>query len=348
MRMKTAIAFTLLLGACTKSYKVKVDPARPVEIVILHSYPEGEWYYGINSSLSRVLKDKGIKFNLSPLVFHSEFWKDRESERRVAEKNRILGFIKAKNPDIILMCDDEISDFVAQDIALLDKPVIFTGLNRRTAQIPWLKAFGKNQAAGTLEIYDTEASVKLLRTLKPSVKNFSILTSTNETSNLVSDQILSDLRGMGSVKVREVYQLKFWSEWKRAIEEINAKDDAVWVLVPYNVRDENGIEVSVERVGSWLKRRLKAPSLGIISISTKIGVLAGIPASPRALGQQMGEQVATFLSGTSLSDIGFVNAKYFQEEVNLNQAKRLGLAIPAKLKKMGFHPVSDARLIYGR
>ncbi len=348
MRFKAAIAFTLLIGACTKSYKVKVDPTRPLEIAILHSYPEGEWYYGINSSLSKVLKDKGIKFNLSPLVFHSEFWKDRESERLVAEKNRILKFLKEKNPDIILMCDDEISDFIAQDIAALDKPVIFTGLNRRTAQIPWLKSFGKNQAAGTLEIYDTEASVKLLRTMKPSVKNFSILTSTNDTSNLVTDQVKTDLQKIGSVKVREVYQLRYWSEWKRAIEEINAKDDAVWVLVPYNVRDENGIEVSVERIGSWLRRHLKVPSLGIISISTKIGVLAGIPASPQALGKQMGEQVASFVGGVTLSEIGFVNAKYFQEEVNLNQARRLGLTISQKLRKQGFHPVSDARLLYGR
>ncbi len=348
MMLKAAIAFSLLLGACTKSYKVKVDPARPVEIAILHSYPEGEWYHGINASLSKVLQDKGIKFNLLPLVFHSEFWRDRESERRVAEKNRILQFLKDKNPDIILMCDDEISDFVAQDIAALDKPVIFTGLNRRAEQIPWLKSFGKKQAAGTLEIYDTEASVKLLRTMKPSVKNFSILTSTNDTSNLVTEQISRDLHKMGSVKVRTVYQLKYWSEWKSAIEEINAKDDAVWVLVPYNVRDENGIEVSVERVGTWLKQRLKVPSLGIISISTKIGVLAGIPASPRALGRHMGEQVADFLSGTSLSEIGFVNAKYFQEEVNLNQARRLGLVISPKLRKLGFHPVSDAKLPYGR
>lgn len=320
-------------------------------LVILHSYPPGEWSHGINASLENELKAAKIRYQLKSLIFHSEYWRTQPEEKRVTEKKRLLKEIETANADLVLLCDDEVADFLATDVRAMNRPVIFTGMNRPAKEIPWLNEFPKNSIAGTLELYRTEDTMELLRALKPEAKRVSILTSTNPTSKLVTKQISEDLK-TGELKkqfqLRETYQLRFWSEWKAAISEINRRDDAVWVLVPYDVRDENNQEVSIERVGAWLKSNLKVPSLGIISVSTRIGILAGIPISPQGLGKQMGEQAVSYFGGKSLGSIGIVRAKYFKEEINSNQVARLGIRIPSPMSKKPGLLVREAKLKYGR
>ena len=338
----------LLVISCTKGSRATEKLVK--DIVIIHSYPQGEWYFGIHAGLEEELKKSGIKYNLHPIVFHAEFWKEKDSSRRLVEKNRILSSLKAKNPDLVLLCDDEASDFMAEDLAKSDVPVIFTGINRQQKDIPWLKAFSRNQIAGTLELYKTEDSIRLLKKLRPDVKTFSILTSANDTSDLVVKQITDDMRKLKSklkVDLRSTYKLKYWSQWKKAIPEINKNNDAVWVLVPYDVRNVNNQELSIEHIGSYLKQNLKVPSLGIISISTKIGVLAAIPACPHSLGKQMGEQTSEFFKGKALGSIGVVAAKYFKEEINHNQARRLGIVIPKTIAAKA-SLVKEAKLLFGR
>lgn len=338
----------LWMLSCTKGTGVDGKPVK--DIVIIHSYPQGEWYHGINTGLEDELKKSGIKYNLHPIVFHSEFWREKDSARRSVEKNRISKFIASKKPDLVLMCDDEASDFIAGDLAQAGYPVIFTGVNRQAKDIPWLKMFSRSKIAGTLELTKTEDSIRLLKKLRPDAKRFSILTSASDTSEIVAKQISEDMKKLkGSLKVelRSVHKLKYWSQWREVIPEINAKSDAVWILVPYDVRNSNNKELSIEYIGNYLRKNLQVPSLGIISISTKIGVLAAIPASPSALGQQMGEQASDYFKGKSLSSIGVVEAKYFKEEINYSEAGRLGIVIPRTVAAKA-SLVREARLRFGR
>lgn len=338
----------LLVVSCTKGSPVTEKLVK--DIVIIHSYPQGEWYHGIHSGLEGELKKNGIKYNLHPIVFHAEFWKEKDTSRRLVEKNRILRTLKSKNPDLVLLCDDEASDFMADELAKGDVPVIFTGINRQQKDIPWLKKFSRNKIAGTLELYKTEDSIRLLKKLRPEVQTFSILTSANDTSDLVVKQITDDmkrLKGKLKVNLRSTYKLKYWSQWKKAIPEINKNNDAVWILVPYDVRNANNQELSIEDIGGHLKQNLKVPSLGIISISTKIGVLAAIPACPASLGKQMGEQVSQYFKGQNLGSIGIVAAKYFKEEINYIQARRLGIFIPKPIAARA-SLVKEAKLPFGR
>lgn len=338
----------LLVLSCTKKTGADEKPVK--DIVIIHSYPQGEWYHGINAGLEEELKKKGIKFNLQAIVFHAEFWKEKDAARRTIEKNRILEFVKSKSPDLVLMCDDEASDFIAGDLAQSGFPVIFTGINRKEKDIPWLRQFSRAKIAGTLELTKTEDSIRLIQKLRPTIKRISILTSANDTSDLVVKQISEDMKKLKTklkVELGSVHKLKYWSQWKKSLPEINAKSDAVWILVPYDVRNANNQELPIEHIGSYLKQNLRIPSLGIISISTKIGVLAAIPASPSALGRQMGEQASDFFKGKSLAEMGVVQAKYFKEEINYSEAARLGISIPKTVAARAFL-VREARLKFGR
>lgn len=348
LRFLFLIPSLIFVLSCTKGGKANEKPVK--DIVIIHSYPQGEWYFGIHSGLEEQLKKAGIKYNLHPIVFHAEFWKEKDAARRTVEKNRILNFANSKNPDLVLLCDDEASGFIAEDLAKNNYPVIFTGINRQTKDIPWLNEFSASKIAGTLELYKTEDSIRLLRTLRPGVKKISILTSANDTSELVVKQISDDMRKLKpklKVELRSVNKLRYWSQWKAIIPEINTMDDAVWVLVPYDVRNANNQEVSIEHIGNYLRNNLKVPSLGIISISTKIGVLAAIPACPNSLGKQMGEQSVEFFKGKSLRSIGVVPAKYFKEEINYAQARRLGIIIPKTVAAKAAM-VREAKLPFGR
>ena len=119
---------------------------------------------------------------------------------------------------------------------------------------------------------------------------------------------------------------------KDAIADIAANDQALWLLVPYGVSGPGGKEVPVTVIGEYLRKNLSIPTLGIISVHTKIGVLVAISVSPYDLGGAVAEQVARSLNGEEQRAIGVYPLRKSRLEINLQEAERLNIAIPEKLK----------------
>jgi len=326
--------------------------AETKKIVVIHSYPPGEWYHGFNKSFEKTIGQLGISVELYPEVYHSEYWSDQPQVQRAKEKERLISFIKSKSPDMIILCDDEAVDFLIKDTSKFNIPILVTGINRPKSDLEWLPTLDKDAIAGTLEIYRIDESIELLQKLKPNAKRMSILTSSNATSKIVADVISQrmkqkDFQSKYGVKLIGVHTLKYWKQWKEITPKLSKENDALWVLVPYDVRDHNNHEVSIERIGSWLRKNLTIPTLGILSIHIKIGLLAAISVAPAGLGRQSAEQAARYFKGTKLSKIGIVPLRYHNAELNLNEVNRLNLKVPSDLMSIAEF-TTNPELKYGR
>lgn len=110
--------------------------------------------------------------------------------------------------------------------------------------------------------------------------------------------------------------------------------------MPYEVVDETNQEVNPSIIGQYMRDNTMIPTMGIISIHTRIGFLAAVSVGGESLGKQTGEQILRHFSGETPAEIGYERIKYHTLEINSNEAKRLNLSIPNDL--LGFaHFIKD-------
>lgn len=329
-----------------------LEAASAKKILIYHSYPPGEWVHGINNSFKATLERLGHEVKIVSTVFHSEHWLRRPLKDQKKEQERLINIVKAASADLVLLCDDEAASFLAKEMHDLGLPIFLTGINQALDETTWVAQIPKGKIAGVLEVYQVSESVGLLKKLKPELKSMSILSSKNFSSKVIAKNLKEIMRSPAfvdehGVQLRSVHTLRFWEEWKKVLPDLNKNDQAIWILVPYDVRDSHNQEVSIEQIGAHLTKHLSVPTLGVVSIHTKIGLFLALSISPEALGRHSAEQVARFLKGESLKKIGFENARYYKMEINTAEAKRLGVKIPSSL--LGAVNLVDAPVLkYGR
>src|SRR5438309_1315342 len=79
------------------------------KIAIIHSYIPGEWYHGLNRGFQEKLGKLGPEFDLTPIVYDSEYWLKRPLIEREKERDRIIAQLKTLKTDLVVVCDDEAS-----------------------------------------------------------------------------------------------------------------------------------------------------------------------------------------------------------------------------------------------
>ena len=87
------------------------------KVLIYHSYPPGEWVHGINRSFEETFGKLGVTVTVKSEVFHSEYWLNKKPTEQSTERTRLLKVLNNEKPDLVLLCDDEVTDFIIQDVA---------------------------------------------------------------------------------------------------------------------------------------------------------------------------------------------------------------------------------------
>lgn len=81
-----SILCVLSIGVCHASQKE--DKAK--KILILHSYPKGEWYFGINSGFEETAKKIGLNATLEPFSYNYEIWGYKDTVARNIERDKVV------------------------------------------------------------------------------------------------------------------------------------------------------------------------------------------------------------------------------------------------------------------
>lgn len=307
------------------------------EVAVVYSYLPGEWQSGLRDGIEATLTAFGKKVKLTDFVFDSDGWAARPAADKLKEKNRLLGQLSASKYTYVIVCDDEAADLVIPGLKSdKSKKIFFTGVNRSEKELTWLKGRPAN-VSGIMERFQVPETLEMLRMFDKDIKSLSILTSGTKSSLVIMEDVAARIREQSAgspkaVTLRKTYALSTWQEWQDAIADIAANDQALWLLVPYGVAGPGGKEVPVTMIGEYLRKNLSIPTLGIISVHTKIGVLVAISVSPYDLGVAVAEQVARSLNGEEQRAIGVYPLRKSRLEINLQEAERLNVAIPEKLK----------------
>lgn len=303
--------------------------AREKRVFVIFSYPTGQWNNGIQEGLTNGLIERDIKHDIGSYVYHYEFFKGKSRGAVDKEIDVILGKLRVYKPDFIVVSDDEAAEKVVPRLYALNIPVIFTGINKAVKDLSWLQK--GNKITGILERYPIEKSLKLLSDLtRGKTKKISILTSKNDSSLIILEQFKKYFaENKPDIKLDRVYALSDWAEWKKSVLEMNKKTDALWMLVPWSVKDEDGDEVDLRIMGKWLAEHIKIPSISIVDISLHLGVMASISVTPQILGEEVAEIIDILINEKiSIEKVPIKTPDKCEIIINKKQADALGIKIP--------------------
>jgi putative tryptophan/tyrosine transport system substrate-binding protein len=309
--------------------------SKQTKILMINSYPLSERDILIRKGFSETLKDFNIDFSAFSLeyrqlaklfsIYKSSNWttyKKNIVEARKELANKITAF----NPDIIVVSDDEAAVMVAPIVSKQNLPMFFVGVNEDIKNSLWFGMFDSSKIAGVIETYPIAATIKIYKRILP-IKKVSLLSGGGYSSHLITKQFEAELKKQ-DVTVDKVYNLSKWSDWKKAVEEINNSSDLVWILVPHQVYDDDGNELGLSTMTNWIKKHLKIPASGISDVIAKMGPIISLTPATYSVGKQSAEQVARYLMGYKMSDIGVVEHDYHDIILNTDIARDLNINIP--------------------
>jgi ABC-type uncharacterized transport system substrate-binding protein len=302
------------------------------KITIIHSSAKSLWDHGINHSSKKTIEKLGTKVRIKSINFPVDRIRRNAPHDIEKEKLKIIELTKQYKPDVILLCDDEATEILMPAFMELGLTTFVTGIN--DLEMTWKRDSWKNLQAGVIEKYPICEMVNFLKKVRPNCKRISILSSRSTTSIIVANNIkrlfeTGEIERKSGISLQDIHLLEKYSAWEKCVPNLGLDNDALFVLVPYEVIDENGCDVPPEQIGSLLKSHLKIPMIGIISIHARIGLFASISVDGAGLGRQSAEQIHRYFNGEAMQDLGFEDIRYHNFEINANEADRLNISIPA-------------------
>lgn len=318
-------------------------------ILFLQSYPVGERGHRLNKGFEKTVRQRfpkaeirfeSLNYNKLLPVFIDFSWEKFRADKNLVpeERKRLHKIIETYQPTILAMSDDEVAEVVHPLPKGSEFPIFIMGMNRPIKNIDWYKKNSSRYVGGIEDEKPMHTSLMFLREMM-HVKKIAIVTSNGMTSNLVtegtlrgfeeySEQLVKEKGEEASLEVVKLIKSSSWEEWKKELKAIDSEVDLIWMLVPYQVYDQNQQEMKVSKMGSWLVKKLNTPTVGISDINVKIGALFAQASDSESVGRQLGEQVQGYLLSKGIQEIGFERRLGYDYFVNRDTAERFNIRIP--------------------
>lgn len=323
------------------AYKVEANTS-PFRVYVIHSYIPGLWSENAELGFNKGLKFHGIN-NYEIKTYDYDYVRQRKEKDK--HLSNILIEIKNFNPTVIVVFDDEAAEDFIPTLNSLNIPIVASAINKDVEKLSWYLKDGdpKRNFTAILERYPFEGPLKLLKKIRPNINKISILTTSNDSSNIITAQILAKFKEYNNqfsdIKLADVIQSKEWSVWKKAVREKKNPNEAFWILVPWDVY-ENGKEVTIKEIGTFYQKESLIPELGIVNASQLLGMLLCFSVNSEDLAF---EAISTAITASkekkNLRDIPFAKVKSVRVVINKKRADQLKYKIPnemldfAKLEK---------------
>jgi len=311
----------------------------PLKVIAIHSYSAGSWVSNSKEGLERTFEKSKYQAYIHHITY--DYLALKTKKKRDARQVEILNLINNQPVDLIVIFDDEASDALMPHLQKSDIPVVLTGINNDLEKTVWYaQAKLNNKVDGVLERYPFEQSLKLIKKIVPNLTKISVLTSGNSSSKIIAGQFKAKFTKYNDqysgIKLNKITISSSWANWKQTIKSSSSRDHALWILVPWNVNDSKGKEVSLQKIGDFYRANSKSPALGIVDINSQMGFLASFYVSPDDLASQAAHKGLSLLKAKeNKASHRFEVVRTARLNINEERARQLGLKIPMKYLELG-------------
>ena len=271
----------------------------------------------------------------SSLAVVQKLWMDTKRRNTRAEiattTGRIMSELRSFSPDLVMLGDDNASNFIGNQLLGTHTPAVFWGINGlplKYGLIESLDAPGQN-ITGVFQSGYYKESLDLLKRLVPRAKTFAILSCDSETAR-PSVKIIEQLdrRGVLPLKLVEAIVTNSYEDYKARALAAAPRVDAFFVLNHDTLRDAAGNHVDMLTVGRWYLENIRIPEVSHEDQFVREGMLLTANDSGFNQGHMAFELALPILErGVSPARIAVRTPDRGPYLVNRNRARQLGIAL---------------------
>lgn len=292
------ILLVLLMGFCIVSISYGAsEKASKKRILVVSSYHrEYLWSQDTNRGVVAAFLDfkyldnekQGEEYTKKDHVESSKavikkLWMDtkrKSSKTEIATAfNSIINEIDVFKPDIILLGDDNATNYIGNHYIDTEVPVVFWGVNGLPLKYGLLDTIERpgHNVTGIYQAGYLKETVIHLKKLIPSIKTFAVLSDASPTGRSKAKKLIRLAKeGRLPVKLIETVITDSLSEWKSRALELQEKVDAFFILNHNTIKDEKGRSVDQLKLGAWYLRNIQKPDAAHERQFVKEGILCAV------------------------------------------------------------------------
>lgn len=333
-----ALALVLVLALMTTlallPSQALCGPKKPAvsarqQVLLVHSYhKEYPWSRQVTKGVEQALKGTGV----SIATFYMDA-KRQSSPAQLAEKaQEALKLIEKTQPLVVIASDDAAQEYlVAPHLKGRDRPqVVFCGVNAPVEKY----GYPAPNVSGVREHMHVREALALLKQIDPNIKTASFITDASETSGYVVEDMRDDLRQGGpfALQLKSVDMVSTVQQWQKMVQRNQSRTNALMLALYHTLKDERTGQVATpEEVMAWTRTAAKVPTMGLVDFAADHGVLCGVLESGHEQGYLAGGMAREVLKGVPVGNLPVRVNKRGLVFINLQTAKRLGIAVPYPL-----------------
>jgi ABC-type uncharacterized transport system substrate-binding protein len=175
---------------------------------------------------------------------------------------QIAAEIRDFKPDLILLGDDNATNYIGSQFIDSGIPVVFWGVDGTPMKYDLIDSIGHpgHNITGVYQPGFYKESLEYLKQLVPDIKTFAILSDDSETGRTKAKAIehLGEAGGL-PLKLIETVLTNSYSEWQSAALRLQHNVDAFFVLNHDALKDDLGNRIDQFIAVAWYLRNVKKP-----------------------------------------------------------------------------------------
>ncbi|MEE9148273.1 MAG: ABC transporter substrate binding protein [Candidatus Tectomicrobia bacterium] len=193
-------------------------------------------------------------------------WMDTKRKYSTVEiaqtTTRIMQEIKAFQPDLVLLGDDNAAHYIGNQLLDTAIPVVFWGINGLPLKYGLVERMDQpgHNVTGVWQSGYLKESLELLHALVPEAQTFAILACDSITARSKVRQLQAlAKKGTLPLQLVDVVTTNSLPEFQQRTLELAHQVDAFFILNHDTLKDEHGQHVDMLTVGKWYLENIKKP-----------------------------------------------------------------------------------------
>ena len=297
-------------------------------IFILHSYhPEMEWVQEINNGITTVLRKHMTTIATRYFYMDTKRRTSKEWKEEIAQK--AIKSIKAFKPAVVIVSDDNATNYVVRKMAGTDYQFVFLGVNAdpKDYDLP------APNVTGFLEHENFIQTANLLTEILPNLEKVVFLAD-KSPSTLGLEKRVNHNKDYINMEILAVKRIAEFEEWKKMIKKYQQEKNTCFILGHYHtIKNKKGETVPAPRVMEWTLKNSNIPEGSFWAFSINQGALCAITVSGYQHGYQATKRALEIVNKKKKAgDYEIKTIRKGEQMLNLLRAKKLGITnIPGNI-----------------
>lgn len=189
--------------------------------------------------------------------------KRKSSKPEIADATaRIVNEIRVFKPDLLLLGDDNASNYIGNHFIDTEIPVVFWGINGLPGKYGLIDSLEKpgHNVTGVYQAGYIKESIEALKKLLPDIKTMAVLSDDSETARAKAKDLMAlSAAGALPVNISEVVITNSYAYWQEAAQRLAGQVDAFFICNHNTLKTEEGKTVDQLEVGAWYLENIKKP-----------------------------------------------------------------------------------------